>query len=181
MARPLPKIGQEKAAELESAWDRHTEAWQRQRLTVLRLVAQHRLIAAEIAQACGLSSRTIYRYIKLFLAKGVSGLLTREHGGGRTTAMAPEQLQAFREALKKGAFRRAKDAQEWIKRQAGQKLSVAAVYRLLGKSRRSLESAAQAPRQKRRGPGGSLQAKPGGKTPSAQRSQARKNPRLGAR
>ena len=38
-------------AELETAWATRTQGWERKRLQVIRLVAQHKLNAEEIAEA----------------------------------------------------------------------------------------------------------------------------------
>ena len=71
MARFLPELGAAKAAELDPAWREHTAAWARQRLLVLRLVAQHELTAAQIAAAAGVARSTVFRYLDKFLAGGV--------------------------------------------------------------------------------------------------------------
>lgn len=133
MARPLPQIGADKAAQLENAWQTHTEDWQRQRLLVIRLVAQHALSAEQIAQAVGISRMSVFRYLKLFQEEGAEALLVRKHGGGRKSALNEETKPAFLEALKAGEFRRAKEAQAWIAGRTGRKPILSGVYKLLGK------------------------------------------------
>lgn len=126
-------MGAAKAAELEAAWREHTTAWQRQRLLVVRLVAQHKLNAAQIAVAAGVARSTVFRYLEQFQTGGVAGLLTREHKGGRAPTLAPEDHAAFLDALRAGKFRRAKEALAWIKARTQRTLALSSVYTLLGK------------------------------------------------
>lgn len=134
MARFLPELGAAKAAELDPAWREHTAAWARQRLLVLRLVAQHELTAAQIAAAAGVARSTVFRYLDKFLAGGVAGLLRREHKGGHTPTLAGDDHTAFVAQLRDGKFRRAKDAQAWIKARTRRALALSSVYALLGKA-----------------------------------------------
>jgi hypothetical protein len=50
MTRKLPKLGAELMAEIETAWVQPQDAWARQRLLVVRLIAQHELTVAQIAR-----------------------------------------------------------------------------------------------------------------------------------
>ena len=113
MARKLPELGPTKAAELAAAWREHTEAWARQRLMVMRLVAQHELSAAQIAEAVGVGRSTVFRYLDKFIAGGVEGLLTREHKGGPAPTLQGAEREEFLEQLRHGRFRRAREAQAW--------------------------------------------------------------------
>lgn len=134
MARYLPALGAAKAAELDAAWREHTMAWARQRLLVLRLVAQHELNAAQIAAAAGVARSTVFRYLDNFLVGGVAGLLHREHQGGTAPTLAGADHAAFVEQLRLGKFRRAKEAQAWIKARTQRALALSSVYALLGKA-----------------------------------------------
>ena len=49
MARPRPPLGEERVKKIERAWRQPQPDWARQRLLVVRLIAQHELTAAEIA------------------------------------------------------------------------------------------------------------------------------------
>ena len=111
MARKLPELGQTKVAELEAAWREHTAAWARQRLMVLKLVAQHELSAEQIAGAVGVGRSTVFRYLEKFVEGGVAGLLHRDHRGGPEPTLQGDDQVAFLEQLRLGRFRRAKDAQ----------------------------------------------------------------------
>lgn len=134
MARRLPEIGAARAAEVEGAWRQEKGVKERQRLLVIRLVAQHELNAAQIAEAAGVGRATVFRYLDKFLGGGVAGLLEREYkGGGRATMDAAQQAK-FTEQLRAGKFRRAKEAQAWIRAQTGTGLALSSVYTLLGKA-----------------------------------------------
>ena len=133
MARKLPELGAAKAAELAAAWKEHTEAWERQRLMVMKLVAQHELSAAQIAEAVGVGRSTVFRYLDKFIAGGVEGLLTREHKGGHVPTLQGAEREEFLEQLRQGRFRRAKEAQAWIKERTKRELALSSVYTLLGK------------------------------------------------
>lgn len=134
MARHLPDLGAARAAALDAAWREFTEAGARQRLLVLRLVAQHELNAEQIAVAAGVARSTVFRYLDKFLLGGVAGLLRREYKGGRMPTLAGEDHAAFVEELRAGRFRRAKDAQAWIKARTQRQLALSSVYALLGKA-----------------------------------------------
>lgn len=134
MARSLPLLGAAKAGELQSAWREHPKGWTRQRLLVLRLVAQHELSARQIAGAVGVSRATVFRYLDSFQTGGVAALLRRDHKGGGTPTLAGADRDAFLEELREGRFRRAKEAQAWIKKRTKKSLALSSVYRLLGKA-----------------------------------------------
>ena len=134
MARKLPQLGPTKMAELEAAWTEHTSAWARQRLMVLKLVAQHLLSAEQIATAVGVGRRSVFRYLDKFQTGGVAGLLHREHKGGPAPTLAGADREAFLTQLRKGEFRRAKEAQAWIEARTKRKLALSGVYTLLGKA-----------------------------------------------
>ena len=133
MARYLPHLGAPKAAELEAAWRKHTASWARQRLLVLRLVAQHELNAEQIAQAAGAARSTVFRYLDLFLAGGVAGLLTRQHAGGKTPVIKPKWQEELAAGLRAGQWRRARDVQAWLKAKGGT-LSLSTIYYWLKKA-----------------------------------------------
>lgn len=119
--------------ELEEAWRTRKKAWERERLMVMRLVAQHELSAAKIGKAVGVSRATVFRYMGRFLEGGVAALLHREHKGGKTPTLQGKDHEAFMAELKEGRFRRAKEAQAWIKERTKKEMALSSVYTLLGK------------------------------------------------
>ncbi len=96
-------------------------------------MAQHELNAAQIAVAAGVARSTVFRYLDKFLASGLTGLLAREHKGGHPPALDATEQAAFVEQLRAGKFRRAKEAQAWIKARTQRTLALSSVYALLGK------------------------------------------------
>jgi transposase len=76
---------------------------------------------------------TVFRYLDKFIAGGVEGLLTREHKGGPVPTLQGTEREEFLEQLRQGRFRRAKEAQTWIKERTKKELALSSVYTLLGK------------------------------------------------
>lgn len=134
MARKLPRLGPTKVAELETAWTEHTSAWARQRLMVLKLVAQHLLSAEQIAAVVGVSRRSVFRYLDKFQTDGVAGLLQRDHKGGTAPTLAGADREDFLAQLREGKFRRAKEMQAWIKARTQRTLALSSIYTLVGKA-----------------------------------------------
>ena len=112
----------------------HTAWWARQRLLVIRLVAQHELSAERIAAAAGVNRSTVFRYLDNFQAGGVAQLLHRDYTGGKEPTLAGTDHTAFVEQLRSGKFRRAKEAQAWIKQRTNRALALSSVYTLPGKA-----------------------------------------------
>lgn len=122
------------AEELAGAWAQPQPEWARKRLLVLRLIAQHKLSAEQIAEAVGVSRATVFNYLDTVESSGVGALLTRGHSGGPEPTLGGEDHDAFVEQLRQGKFRRAKEAQAWIKARTKKSLALSSVYALLGKA-----------------------------------------------
>jgi transposase len=73
------------------------------------------LSAEHIAVAVGVGRSTLFRYLDKFVDEGVAGLLHREYKGGPVPTLQGADREAFFEQLRRGRFRRAKQAQAWIK------------------------------------------------------------------
>ena len=134
MARTLRPLGQTRLAELNAAWNDSHPDWARRRLQVLRLVAQHELNAAQIAAVTGVSRASVFNYLAAFEHGGVAGLLQRGHRGGPKPTVRGQAHQEFVAQLRKGKFRRAKEAQAWIKRRTRKSLALSSVYTVLRKA-----------------------------------------------
>ncbi len=67
MARKLPPLGEELVKEIEAAWERPQADWARQRLLVVRLIAQHELTTEQIANlhAHGYSTKEIAGFMRV--------------------------------------------------------------------------------------------------------------------
>jgi len=133
MARKLKPLGTEVVQELEAAWDKPQPDWARQRLTVLRLIAQHELNAEQIAAVQGITRKTVFNYLALVRAGGVARLLTRMHKGGKVPVVRGAVAEELVAKLGEGRFRRAKDAQAWIKKRTRKTLGLSRVYQVLGR------------------------------------------------
>jgi hypothetical protein len=115
MARKLDDLGPELVVQIERAWARKDlEDWQRKRLLVVRLIAQHRLDAKGIAEAAGVSRASVFNYRDKLEEGGVEGLLSRGWAGARKPAARGTVAAEFGQTLEQGKFRQARDAQNWI-------------------------------------------------------------------
>jgi len=107
--------------------------WQRERMIALKLV-----LAGEATQATadtlGRSQATIQSWINKFRAGGLEGLLDKRKGNGPQSRLTPEMEAAMIEELKKGHWRTARDAWNWLKEnfEVGD-LKEPTIYKYLGK------------------------------------------------
>lgn len=120
-------------SELDQAWKEKQPDWARQRLMVLRLVARHEHSAEEIGEMVGIGRASVFNYLKAYLKGGLDALLKRGYCGGRKPALKGAVRQEFMEELRKGKFRRAKEAQAWVLKKTGQRLGLQGIYYWLGK------------------------------------------------
>ena len=134
MARTLRILGQARLAKLAAVWDQPQPDWARRRLQVIRLAAQHELSAAQIAAATGVSRASVFNYLAAFEAEGVAGLLRRGHSGGPKPTVRGAARKAFVAQLRRGRFRRAKEAQAWIRGRTKKSLALSSVYTILRKA-----------------------------------------------
>jgi transposase len=131
--RTLPILGEERVKELKEVWRQKHDERSRKRLQVIRLVAQHELNAGQIAQATGMHRCTVFRYIDSYMQGGVEQLLGVNYAKRPSRArMSEATQQALKEQLHKGNFKRAKEAQAWLKARKVQ-MALSSVYRWLGK------------------------------------------------
>jgi len=131
MARTLPKLGDEVVTEIEMAWAQPQADWGRRRLLVVRLIAQHELTVAEIMKVADVSRQTVFTYRDKVVAGGVAQLLARGKAPGNRPVVRGAVRTEFLARLAEGKFRRAKDAQAWIKKRTRQTLTESGVRKLL--------------------------------------------------
>jgi len=81
----------------------------------------------------GVGRSSVFRYLDKFLTAGVAGLLSRNYKGGPAPTLQGADREAFLEQLRQGRFRRAKEAQAWIKQRTKAELALSSVYTILGK------------------------------------------------
>ncbi len=131
MARTLPKLGEELVAQIETAWAQSQPDWARRRLLVVRLIAQHELTVAEIMKVADVSRQTVFTYRDKVVAGGVAGLLQRGKAPGNRPVVRGAVQTEFLARLADGQFRRAKDAQAWIKKRTRKTLSESGALKVL--------------------------------------------------
>ena len=131
MARTLPDFGDELVKEIEAAWAQPQADWARQRLLVVRLIAQHELTSAQIAKAADVSRKTVFNYRDTVVREGVVGLLKRDWAGARPPVVRGPVAEEFMQRLEAGQFRQAKDAQAWIKKRTRKKISESGALKVL--------------------------------------------------
>jgi transposase len=132
--RRLPELGEQRVKELEEAWGSKHEDWARKRLLVIRLIGRHEHSAQEIGEIAGVCRSSVFKYLERFLEGGVEGLLGRNYRGGKKARMSPVLQEQLVEKLRVGAFRRAKEAQAWVREQEGCDLALSTMYYWLGKA-----------------------------------------------
>lgn len=131
MARYLPKLGEAVVGEIEVAWAQPQPDWARRRLLVVRLIAQHELTVAQIMRVADVCRQTVFVYRDKVVAGGVAGLLRRGHAPGVQPAVRGAVQTEFLQHLKEGKFRRAKEAQAWIKKRTRRTLTESGVRKVL--------------------------------------------------
>ena len=131
MARKLPELGAAVVAGIEAAWAEAQPDWARRRLLVVRLVAQHELTVAQIMRAADVCRQTVFTYRDKVVAGGVPALLRRDWKGARAPAVRGAVQAEFLQQLEAGKFRRAADAQAWIKKRTRRTLSASGARKVL--------------------------------------------------
>ena len=131
MARTLPNLGEELVAQIEAAWAQAQPDWARRRLLVVRLIAQHELTVAAIMKIADVSRQTVFTYRDKLVAGGVAALLRRGKASGNRPVVRGAVQTEFLTHLAAGKFRRAKDAQAWIKKRTRRTLTESGVRKVL--------------------------------------------------
>jgi len=131
MARTLPKLGETVVAEIETAWAQPQPDWARRRLLVVRLIAQHELTVAEIMRVADVSRQSVFTYRDKVVTGGVARLLERGKAPGNRPVVRGAVQTEFLARLAAGKFRRAKDAQAWIKKRTRKTLTESGVRKVL--------------------------------------------------
>jgi len=104
-----------------------------QRLLAMRLASSGQLTAAQIAEQVGISRRQFFNWVSALKTGGVEELLARAHGGGAPPRVRGRVLEEFQAGLKAGQWKRAKEIQQWLRREHQIELGLKGVYSWLGK------------------------------------------------
>ena len=120
-----------------------------ERLQALRLglAGQHTL--AEIGAAVGRARSRIAKWMRLARAHGVAEVLGRHQGRGRAPQVKGQALKELSEGLRRGRWKRAKEARAWLIARHGITLTEGGVRYWLKKTRSSEASAPQSYPQRR--------------------------------
>lgn len=131
MARKLPVLGAASAAQIEAAWAQPQSEWARRRLLVVRMIAQHELTVAQIRRVADVCRQTVFTYRDKLTEGGVAELLRRGQAPGPSSVVRGAVREEFLHHLGAGKFRRAKDAQAWIKKRTRRTLTENGAWRVL--------------------------------------------------
>jgi transposase-like protein len=94
-----------------------TDVNDQQRLLAMRLAASGQLTADQIAQQVGIRRRQFFNWVSALKQGGVTALLARAHGGGSPPQVKGKVLAEFQAGLQAGQWKRAKEIQQWLRRQ----------------------------------------------------------------
>ena len=107
---------------------REPAGWRRERLLAVKLGLEGQLTFEEIGSQLGRARSCVQRWLERFRTDGLGGLLHRPEGGkGPASALSPELAQALGQKLAGGAFRRAADAQRWLREAGGLQVKLGTV------------------------------------------------------
>lgn len=134
MARTRGKIDNlNEADQVIALYKSEKVAWKKERLLAIKLLIETDKSYDEVAKIIGRARSRIQVWTKAFRDRGLDGLLSRSHGGGRKSSVTTSAQEAMIEKLKQGSFRTAKQFQVWLREEHQIKLSVKGVYYHLGK------------------------------------------------
>lgn len=134
MGRPrsqLDKTGQ--AQEVLDRLQNEPPGWKRERLLALKHGLSGEMSLKEIGEAVGRARSCIQRWFDLFRSHGLERVLHKEHAGGIESTLSASAAEGMTEKLREGAWRRAKDAQDWLRQEHGVDVARSTVYKYLGK------------------------------------------------
>ena len=107
-----PELSEELAVKLGGA----QRARDHQRLTAVRLAMSGELTLAQIGKAVGRARSTVAEWMRVVRANGLPALLALHQGRGRAPQLKAKARKELRTGLRRGRWRRLKDAQQWLAR-----------------------------------------------------------------
>jgi transposase len=114
---------------------REPAGWRREQLLAVKLGLEGRLTLEEIAAHLGRARSCIQGWLDCFRREGLEGLLQPpRRGQGPASQLSPELAQALNQKLTAGEFRRAADAQRWLRQEGGLRVKLVTVYKYLKKA-----------------------------------------------
>lgn len=134
MARPRNKLDTKgQAQEVLDRLEKEPPGWKRERLLALKHGLEGEMSLDEIGEAVGRARSCIQRWFDAYRSQGLKGVLRKEHAGGIPSTLKASAAQEMIEKLKAGAWRRAADAQRWLKAEHEVEVALTTVYKYLGK------------------------------------------------
>lgn len=134
MARPRSKLDKQgQAEEVLARLANEPPGWKRERLLALKHGLEGEMSLDEIAAAVGRARSAVQRWFDTYRNHGVEAVLRKEHAGGIESALKASIAQEMVEKLRAGTWRRAEDAQRWLKQEHEVEVALSTVYRYLGK------------------------------------------------
>lgn len=107
---------------------------QMERLMALRMGLSGEYTLAQIAAAVGRARSSVIVWMSVARQEGVTSLLGKHQGRGRTARLEGATFKELRQGVRRGRWKRAKEAQVWLQRRHGLNLSVSGVRYWLKKA-----------------------------------------------
>ena len=119
MAKTFQLGRPELAAEVERLLAQGGSSRRMERLMALRLGLGGEHTLEQIGQAVGRARSRIIEWMKIAREEGVESLLGRHQGRGRKAQVSAAALKGLRHGLRRGRWKRAKEAAEWLQQRHG--------------------------------------------------------------
>ena len=134
MAKTFQLGRPELAAEVESRLAKGGSRREMERLMALRLGMGGEHTLEQIGRAVGRARSRIIEWMRVAREHGVEELLGMHQGRGRAPRVKGAALKGLRHGLRRGRWKRAKEAGQWLEQRHGVKLSQAGVRYWLKKA-----------------------------------------------
>lgn len=108
-----------------------------ERLMAVRLAHEGKHTLEQIGQAVGRARSRISEWMRIVREEGLAELLGRHQGRGRSAQVKGKALAGLRHGLRRGRWKRAREAAEWLQQRHGVVLSTSGVRYWLKKAQES--------------------------------------------
>lgn len=134
MAKTFQLGKPEMAEEVQRRLDQGGSRREMERLMALRLGLGGEHTLEQIGQAVGRARSRIIAWMRIAREEGIESLLGRHQGRGRKAQVEGAALKGLRQGLRRGRWKRAKEAGQWLQQRHDIKLSEAGVRYWLKKA-----------------------------------------------
>ncbi len=124
----------ELASQLDDRFAQCTSPRGFERLTAVRLGLGGQHTLAQIGETVGRSRSRIIEWMRVVREEGLDSLLSKHQGRGAKPQVQGKALQGLRKGLRRGRWKRAKDAGHWLAERHGLHLSLEGVRYWLKKA-----------------------------------------------